>query len=173
MPISKYLSIDDNGTEIEVATIDASLGVASSGLVPSLDINGKLDLSFLPSTIGAVTQPAIASEALVTFVNFWNDGGVLKVRNADASAGIGKKCDGYILGAVASGATAAVYLDIGTVVTGLTGLTPGTRYFLSETAPGGLTATPPTASGHLLQELGKAISETSLKYEPSIGVVRA
>jgi len=49
-------------------------------------------------------------------------------------------------------------------VTGQTGgLTVGSIYYLSPTTAGQLTVTPPSAVGHFVARIGKAISETSLE----------
>lgn len=42
------------------------------------------------------------------------------------------------------------------------GLTPGSRYFVSPTTPGGLTTTPPSAAGEVLQQIGRAATTTKL-----------
>ena len=67
--------------------------------------------------------------------------------------------------AIASGATGSIRLS--GRVTGLSGLTTGTRYFASATA-GGLTATPPTNA----RFLGMAVSTTVLVLQGNPGAVR-
>lgn len=42
------------------------------------------------------------------------------------------------------------------------GLVPGSRYFVSPTTAGGLTTTPPVASGEVLQQIGRAATGTKL-----------
>ena len=75
----------------------------------------------------------------------------------------GKKLDGFVIAAVASGASATVYRN--GLNTGLSGLTPGADYYLGTTA-GTFTATPPSAAGQTLQYAGKAITATSLDVQP-------
>ncbi|MGX5777505.1 hypothetical protein [Methylorubrum zatmanii] len=73
-----------------------------------------------------------ASEALAAGaqVNLWSNGGVLSARNADASAANGgKRSDGFVIGAVSSGASATVYRS-GGPNTGLSGLTVSADYYL-------------------------------------------
>lgn len=56
-------------------------------------------------------------------------------------------------------------------ITGQTGgLTPGSIYFLSAATAGQLTTTAPTATGHYVRAIGRAISTTSLEIsiQPSI-----
>lgn len=47
-------------------------------------------------------------------------------------------------------------------VAAYTGLSVGTDYFLSDTVPGGLTSTPPTGTGHVVQKIGTAIDSDTL-----------
>jgi len=57
---------------------------------------------------------------------------------------------------------------------GFSGLTVGATYFLSDTAPGEVTTTAPTASGHIAQVVGVAVS--AIELQVSIGpspIVRA
>lgn len=170
MPAKKYLNLDANGNTAEVQATVVSSGAASDGNIPALDANGRLDQSVMPSGVGATTKTYTASEALSAgaLVNITATG----VRNADASGGQGKKADGYVLASVANGATATVYVDTGTIITGLTGLTQGTTYFLSAT-PGVSTATRPTTATHIVQEIGKALSATELKFDPKPAVTLA
>jgi len=53
------------------------------------------------------------------------------------------------------------------VVTGLSGLTAGSRYYVSETA-GAITTTPPTAGGSVVQIIGVAKSTTELIVMPCL-----
>jgi hypothetical protein len=70
---------------------------------------------------------------------------------------------GFVEAAVTSGQPATVFLaGINTTVTGLT---PATDYYLS-TTPGAVTATPPSASGNLVQRIGPARSATALVFSP-------
>lgn len=63
-------------------------------------------------------------------------------------------------------------------VTGFTsdiygGLIANSIYFLSDSTPGGITVTPPTASGAVVQQIGKPKSSTSLVINISVGLVRS
>lgn len=111
---------------------------------------------------GTATYEAIASESLVAgnMVSFHLDSSILKVRKADASDDT-KLCDGFVADNYSIGATATIITSAGTEVTGLSGLTIGTEYFLSETA-GAITDTAPTTSGAIIQRIGKALSATTL-----------
>lgn len=62
-------------------------------------------------------------------------------------------------------ATTATVLHTGEV-TGLSGLTTGSQYFLGA-APGATSPTAPTGAGQVVQNLGRAISTTKLLWMPS------
>lgn len=159
-----------NGIPTEVEAIDASTGAGDAGKLIQADATGKLDESFLPPGIGADTGAIQASENLAAgeLVNIHDVGGAWRVRKADASA-VGTKADGFVLAAVTSGNLATVYFE-GTNDE-LSGLTPGT-YYLSETA-GGVTQTPPTTSGAIVQKVGVSVAATSLNVELGETYVRA
>ena len=65
--------------------------------------------------------------------------------------------------AVTSGGQAAVYFE--GRITGKTGLTAGARMYVSAVAAGASTATPPNASGNVVQHIGNAVSATEIDFE--------
>lgn len=148
-----------------------STGVANAGDIVALDDTGHLDASLMPVGFGTDVKPLVASEALSAgnLVNVWSSAGTEAVRKADATTE-GKPCDGYVLDTVTSGATVSVYF--GRKITGLTGIVPGARYYLSKT-PGGFTATPVSGVGAVDQLIGKGISATEIAFEPDDYVVKA
>lgn len=160
---NKYLA-DINGRLSEVSSNQSSAGAGDAGKIPALDSGGKLDTSFLPTGIGAETFSVVASEALSAgnFVNLWNNAGTINVRKADATAA-GKEADGFVLSAFSSSATASVYMA--GINNALTGLTPGSYYFLDTTA-GGINTTAPSASGNVVQSIGRAEATTSIAFQP-------
>ncbi len=94
------------------------------------------------------------------------------MRYADAStASAGKVAHGFLLASVASAAAGDVYFE--GEITGLSSLTPGADYFLSNSVPGGVTSTPVTTAGHILQYLGVATGATSIDVELARPVIRA
>jgi hypothetical protein len=167
----KYLKQGLTAIE-EVEAKASSAGAGDAGKIVALDGTGKLDTTLMPSGVGADTLSVVASEALSAgnLVNIFDDAGTTKARKADATGGVAKKADGYVLAAVTSGASATVYFD-GTI-TGLTGLTAGSNYYLSTTA-GGTTTTIPTAATNIAQLIGKALSTTSISFEPGGTIIRA
>lgn len=156
----------------ERAGLVTSAGAGSDGALVALDPSGKIDMSMLPAGIGANTLAIVASEILTAgnVVNIWNDAGTAKVRKADATS-VGKEANGFVTAGVAIAATATVHLP-GGVITGLTGLTAGTRMFLGTTA-GLLVATAPSATGNIAQLVGIAANATTLIFEPEEPITRA
>lgn len=164
MAAQKFLALVA-GRIKEITSIITSAGAGDEGKLVALDASGKLDASVLPTGIGAnvIVLPASENLAANDLVNIWNDGGVAKVRKADATAE-GKEVHGFVKAGVASPANASIYLS-GNTITGLTGLTPGARQYLS-TTPGLITSTAPSASGNVSQMVGIASNSTTIIFEP-------
>ena len=152
------------GVLADANAVTTSAGAGDSGKFAKLDSNGKFDISTMPSGIGAETISVTTSEALAAgdLVNLWNSSG-LKARKADATSA-GKEAHGFVLSAVSSGQTATVYPEEAQL-SGLTGLTVGARQFLATTA-GTRTETAPSTSGNVVQEVGVAISTTTILFRP-------
>lgn len=164
MAAKKYLALIA-GRIKQIAAVVVSAGSGNDGDLVALDASGKLDASVLPSGIGATTTAGTASEALSAgnVVNVWDDSGTVSVRKADATID-GKEATGFVKSSFSSSATATVYLP-GDVITGLTSLTPGARYYLDTTA-GAITDTAPIGSGNVSQCVGIALSTTTLAFNP-------
>ena len=92
------------------------------------------------------------------------------MRKADATSA-GKEAHGFVLAAVASGASGTVYPEEN-VLTGLSGLTPGARQFLAATA-GTRSETAPSTSGNAVQIVGVALSATELLFRPETPITLA
>lgn len=141
-----------------------SAGAADAGKIVATGPDGRLDLSLMPVGIGSNSTSCPASEALGAgkFVNFHANAGALNVRLADNSNG--RQADGFVKDAVASNGTAVVS-PLDSTNSGLTGLSPGARYWLG-TAGGVITAALDPAdvanAGKVCQELGTAKSATEL-----------
>ena len=168
MPGETFLKQTNGGL---VETIATQVGGApNADKIPALDANGRLDVTMMPSGIGADTNTVTASEALAAgdLVNVYNLAGNARVRKADATSP-GKEANGFVIAAVANGATATVYSE-GTNGQ-VSGLTPG-QQFLS-TTPGLATSVAPSASGNVLQRVGMAFSATSLNFESGIPITLA
>lgn len=167
---NKYIKLS-GGSLAEEASANSSAGVPDANKIVALDAAGKLDGSMMPVGIGADVKIMVGGENLAAgdFVNVWNDAGTVKARKADASTN--KPADGFVIAAVTSGQNAIVYFE-GTN-NQLTGLTGGSVYFLSRTAPGGVTATAPGTAGDVVQKVGKAVSATEINFEASDPIVVA
>jgi len=170
MATKRYLNIISGILQQVIATVVSS-GVSNAGDIVALDDTGKLDMTLMPSGVGANTGTATASEAIGArdLVNVYDDDGTTKVRKADASVS-GKEANGFCPSAFAESATATIYY--GGQITGLTGLTAG-EYYLSDDTPGGITLTPPSDAGHIVQAIGNAVSATALNFEPDRPVLLA
>lgn len=165
MAVQKFLALAAGKLKEFAATV-TSAGAGDDGKIVALDSTGKIDESMLPVGVGADTKQLTASENLSAgdFVNIWDDSGTAKVRKADASS-TSKEAHGFVLAAVTSSANATVYFE-GTN-TQLSGLSPAAKYFLSGSTAGGVVSTPPSASGHIVQSIGVALSATEISFEPA------
>ena len=168
MAVHKVIQISSTGAQSEYAGKASSSGAGDSGECIIADASGKLDPTFLPNGVGADAITATAGEALVAgdFVYITAGGTVMK---ADATT-FAKRAMGYVIAAVANAGIATVFFDESN--SALSGLTPGTKYFLSATA-GLTTATAPTTSGQFVQALGIATSATSLHVNIQEPIQRA
>lgn len=169
MAAKKFLRQISGGIQ-EVLGIQTSAGAGNAGDLVSLDDNGRLDTSLLPTGVGADTASVTASEALAAgdLVNVWSSSGAFRVRKADATSS-GKPAHGFVLAAVSSSATATVYFAGRD--TQVSGLTPGDQY-LSTTA-GVSSATPPSGSGNVVQLVGTAVAAAELNFEAHQPIVLA
>ena len=163
----KYIR-QNAGQFAEVEGTVTSAGAGDAGRIPALDSSGKLDNSLMPSGIGADTEVMATSENLSAgdLVNIWNDGGTRKARKADASNG--RVAIGFVLSATTSPNNATVYLSGD--ITGLSSLTPGNPYYVSGATAGAATATAPSTSGHFVQQIGYAVSTTSIAFQPQLTI---
>jgi hypothetical protein len=160
---TKYI-VQSSGYLKQQAALTTSAGAGDAQAIPALNSSGQLDITMMPTGVGADIVSVTASEALSAgaFVNLWNNSGTTNARNADGST-TGKFAQGFVLAAVSSSGTASVYLT--GLNTAVTGATPG-PVFLSDSAVGSFTATAPTTSGHTSQYLGIAITATSIQFDP-------
>lgn len=165
----KYLQHDAAGGFREVEAV-ATGGSGQASKIPALDLSGRLDVTMMPTGIGAETSAleAFGSLAAGDFVNVFNDNGVAKVRKADASSGVAP-ANGFVLASYTIGATATVYW--GGLNNQLTGLTPGLHYL--HTTAGASNHVAPSSSGNIVQRLGFAISSTVINFQPQDPILLA
>lgn len=168
---NKYLAVGTSGMQEEVEGLQSSAGAGDAGKIPALDSTGRFSTTMMPVGIGADVKSIEAGEDLAggDFVNLYDDTG-LKCRKADASDS-GKQADGFVLAAATTGNNATVYFE--GINTQLSGLTAGSKYFLSATSAGEPDTAIPSTTNHIVQFLGKAISATEISFEPGEPMKRA
>ena len=165
----KFLKHDAAGGFTE--TIAPQLGGAGSeNKISALDARGRLDVTMMPTGIGAETSSLTAFGALAAgdFVNVFNDAGVMKVRKADASSAVAP-ANGFVLEAYAALDTAVVYW--GGINGAVSGLTPGLHYL--STTPGVSNHVAPAASGNIVQRIGLCIDSTTVFFMPRVPILLA
>lgn len=164
----KYLALV-GGQERQVEGQVTGGGVGQAGKLVALDNTGRLDQSILPVGLTPDVYVGVAHEALAAgaFVYLRSDG---KVANASGVAG-GNQAVGFVLEASAANDPARVYFEGRNTV--LTGLTPGARVYLSDSAPGGTTHTPVAGAGKVHQFLGCAVEATCLAFEGADSIILA
>ena len=140
-----------------------SSGAGSAGKVVALDSSGLIDTSAFAVTAPTITATAAAALSAGNLV--YIDSATGQVRPADNS--LGRKTSGFVLSAYGAGATATV--RTAGRLTGLSGLTPGSPYYLA--TAGGITDTAPTTTGLTWQYVGVAVSATELNFTPSFSVL--
>lgn len=147
--------------EAYLSGINSSGGATDAGKLVMTASDGKIDSTFLPNDITAETISATAGEALNAYdlVYLKSDG---KIYKADAGATNKQPCIGFVKASVASAATGTVYFD--GAVTGA-GFTQGQPVYLSATA-GASTATAPSTTGQIIQQIGIAFSTTQFMFKP-------
>lgn len=157
MADGRFLTLESGRKKLRQA-INQSTGAPDADKIIRTGSDGKIDLSFIPDVDISVIE---ASENLSAgdFVNIWDDGGVAKVRLADATND--RRAHGFVNAAVTLGNPATVLRE-GTNAD-LSGLTIAARYYLDTV--GGVTNVPKTAMGEIHQYLGTAESATELNIE--------
>lgn len=150
----------NNGRPANFNPITVSAGATDAGKVFQTDASGKIDITFLPNNIGPDAVSIVASEALVAgdFVNIYSNAGVANVRKAIATSD-NMRAYGYVQAAVVSLASATVFFDDTNAAQ--SGMVAGPQW-LSDTVAGKTVGTPPSAVGTISQEIGVAVSATSV-----------
>lgn len=162
----KYLKHDGTGGMIEVEAADSSAGAGDAGEVVALDSTGRISDTMMPVGIGAdtATLPTTDDLSAGDFVNIYDDTSVATIRKADATTS-GKEAVGFVLAVTTQPNDAIVYFE--GINDQVTGLTVGAMQFLDDTVAGGTTETAPSATGNVVQKLGRAISTTAITFEAS------
>lgn len=161
----EFLELENNQLA-SVAPIEAADG--QEGKIPATNAEGLIDSSFLPDfptatfpiTLTLTAAVPIAGGSLVNL--FYSSGlSALAAQPADAASGLGADA---INGPAGAGTNEPVTVTLGFgLIAGLSGLTAGAEYYLGNA--GALTASSGGA-GTLYQYIGKAISATTLLFQP-------
>lgn len=159
---SKYLYRDSaTGFTQEAQPIISSTGAGDASKLAQTDASGRWDPSLMPVGVVPDVYVSTASGALSAGDLVYETAGGLIAR---ASAAVAGNPDiGFVLAASAPAAAATMYFSGRN--TAVAGLTVGSRYYLSDSTPGGITLTPVTGSGKLHKYVGTAITTTSLIYD--------
>lgn len=169
---NKYLEHDLLGGMREKEATISGGSAGEAGDIVGLDGTGRISQTMMPVGVAADTATITASEDLSAgdWVNVYDNGGEANVRKADA-AQIGRDATGFVLQAViiVSDANAEVYFEGQN--NQVTGMTAGSPVYLSDGSPGGGTHTAPIASGSSVQKTGRAISITSVAFEPTNSIL--
>jgi hypothetical protein len=156
----KFLTLDPT-KKLREATV-VSTGAAQGGDIVALDSTGKLDLSVLPTGVGAEVTVIQATENLSAgdFVNIYDDSGNIRCRLSDNSNG--RRADGFVKASVTSGNNASIY-RVG-LNDDLIGLTLGAKYYLGNAGQVINSATIDLDADALYQFLGVAQSATGISF---------
>lgn len=167
--MAKFLSwIGGRSTEVQPITTSAGAGDASKMI--QTDANGLIDPSLMPTGIVADQVTANANGTITARDLVYLEAAGTIARASAAAAG--NQCIGWATSSVTTGQPVTMQLE--GKITGLTGLTVGSRYYLSDVTPGGLLVSPgPSGAGKLGQFVGTALSATVLNFEPDDAVLLA
>jgi len=161
--MAKFIALV-NGVPTEQQTATTG-GAPDANKIPSLDGSGKFTMAMMPSGLGQETKvlPAKGAISANDTINIFNDGGIMKVRKADAGANQ-YRAHGYVTAAYADAANATVFLE-GTCA-GQTFVVgdAGKPVYLSNATPGAVVITPVSTAGHISQEVGIIISATEFTF---------
>ena len=167
-----------NDTTITAIVIAGSIGptqLEATAVTPgsyttaniTVDADGRITAA---SNGGTTGETYTAGEALTAgnLCYITSSGTIMK---ADANSE-GKLAQGFVLASISNGASGTFYRGHGKI-TGLTGLTAGSRYFLSNTTTGGISLYAGLTYGaaDIQQYVGRAESTTVLAFEPGDSIL--
>jgi hypothetical protein len=145
-----------------IQTILSTCGIAPRN--PSAILSSNNDTTaLLAANVHRFYTQATETISQGALISLTSNIGVLSVRNANATDNT-RHCDGYCsqIGGIAAGAVGEVILNDG-MITNLTGLVPGTRYYMS-TTNGQVTSVAPSGGSTVVQYVGIAITANALRF---------
>jgi hypothetical protein len=159
-----YLNFLGAGVTAAVSSNTASITIAGGGGSGFPFAGIALITGSIVLTSGSGFPSLLASETLAAgdLVNIFS-GGVRKASSNDTT----KQAHGFVTASYSS--TNPVVVFYSGLLTNISGLTAGTRYFLSTS--GGRSTTPPVLTGQLSQEIGVAISTTAILFQPGPAII--
>ena len=140
------------------------LGIVGN-TVSGASVTGQLSSLATVPRVGPAAITANVNLSAGDLVNLFNSGGTVNARKADASLGL--PAHGFVIAAVSSGSSANVYQT--GINNQVTGRAPGAIQFLGNA--GAMTETPPTTAGYVSQQVGTAISATSVTFSPGTPII--
>lgn len=146
------------GAQGNTGNTGANGSTGAQGNTGPTGANGTTGATGSVPTISFTASEIIAAGQLV---NLYDNAGTLNVRLADNTVE-GKECFGYATVGGATGASVTILSAPGSVITGLSGLSTGARYFLGGT--GTVTSTVPTTTGNVIQYIGIALTTSTLLF---------
>ena len=168
MAINKPIVINEaDGCLTEVDPISTSAGAGDAGKLVQTNADGQIDQTLIP---GSEVLSLPAGENL-TAGDFVYVDGAGEVRLASAAAA-GNSAQGFVKDTVLAAASVDVFFE--GINSNVSGLTTGAKQFLSDVTPGGSVEAGalPTGTGELVQELGFALSATSMFFEQQRSITR-
>jgi hypothetical protein len=156
MAAGRYINVIA-GVLTQVASVESSAGAGDEGKIVSLNASGQIDSSMLD---GAYTANVTAGNT-VALGDMCYIAAAGTISTALATA-IGTIAQGYATDGGAAGTPATIVF--GGENTNVAGLTPGVEYYLDQTTPGAITATPPSTPTEVIQPVGFAVTATRLHF---------
>lgn len=188
MAAPKYETFDFATNKYKlVDAINSGGGTSGAGeKVISTDVNGRIDNSFMPTTVGQTSTSAACSEDIPDgcWTNLYWDAtsSTRKVRKANA-ADPARICNSYVKAGGTNGTTLSVYaggandqVPLGSGGHATTASDVGKPMFLSDETAGlaKMSAPAASASGHFIQRVGYLIERGSLltvSFAPSTEIL--
>jgi hypothetical protein len=159
MATQKFITIDSTGKKILRGAVDSSLGSADSGKIVGLNVDGKVDISMIPTAVGKVGCNFTLSEAITAgdWVNVFTDGTDYKVRLADITDSA-KVCHGYATATGIAGDSVLIMFEGLNSYLSTTGLVNGSSYFLDKLGKAIATPDMTIPTSKFVQPLGYCVN---------------